>query len=910
MKTKKFLALVLALVMAFSLVVPASASVEGTIPEPDTLKHDDTKIHDTAKMTVYVTKGEETLVAAVGAINSHMDATLELNYGTYPVDGTITAYGQTEEKANMTEFTLNGTSNTGIDFTTNSNGEENYFPGLLDLVANTPYYIHFVDAMDATATPTDIGIYTFKKATDGEGITLTATNDVETEGEVNLVDQRWQALKDKAFKEDSKNDGDSYISLAAGSYIALNTEKLIAAGTLKLDDFRNSGRVQDNIDNAKKQLMLTTGTNLGYQILLKKGTRFKLGNSYADVRTDLLITMTGNEAFNENNNYLRDIYTNLTSNGKVNLAKNMLNLFSYIAGSVRSGSHDEPVVITFGTPTSSSTTVETQVIDNENVAGTKDVITKKTEITTTTSTENNVETRTVTETVTTTSSTVTPIGDDSETSASYSVQFDRQIVTTTTTTVGDNEPVQTVDSGEAETRTNTVTLKADPADDTLNLSTANTSAKIADANLGQLKEDAKATIVTEAVTQAQGSSKDVTVTLAIVATALNADGGTTKRYDVKPVVTTQVGTGDPITAPVSNADLQGSFTIELPVPANIAGNDELVKITHTSEGLDTEEYTETVENGKVSVTITHFSTFELAPVEVSPSISKAKVNLNLTLSDAIRINFIVHSLTEEASNYSVKYWFKDDSEETVTYLSDLVPNNEGKYKIVAASCAAKEMTDTVHFELWCSNEQLCSFDYSIQNYCNTIIGSSSDAELVNLCKAVLDYGSRAQKYFSYKENSLANGGSYYFTPTFADEDNPVITEYNAAGTTVKANLTLESETELNLTLGGTEDTLSITSVKDVNADNYLSKDSLANGTAYYTVDYNSAKATCTVKVKGIPAKYLNHVYEVNFTYNGEPGTIQCSPMNYAYACRTRTDGLGYLCKALYQYWKIANTYFS
>lgn len=344
MKTKRFLALVLALVMAFSLVVPASAETAGTILKPPTTLTDDTE--DTAKMTVYVTKDEKTLVAAVGAIDSHMDARLELNYGTYAVDGTITAYGQTKNKANMTEFTLDGTSDTSIEFL--HSNRYDHFPGLGNLTGS--YYIRFDNAMNATA-PTTIGSYSFlMNEIEDEGITLTATH----QGNEELIDDNWQDLKKVAFFEDSDGDDDSYIRLAADSYITLNTEKLIVTEELELNNFSNSTQVQANIDNARSKLKLATGTGLGYQILLKQGTRFKLGNSYADVTTDLLITMTGNEPFNTgvdgDRNRLGDIYTNLTDSGKANLAQKMLHLFSYIAGSVR-GTESNPVVITFGRPT-------------------------------------------------------------------------------------------------------------------------------------------------------------------------------------------------------------------------------------------------------------------------------------------------------------------------------------------------------------------------------------------------------------------------------------------------------------------------------------------------------------------------------------------------------------------------------
>ena len=894
MNTKRFLALVMALVMAFSLVVPTAAAV----PTTAEVLPCGSGTHDTAKMTVYV-NGDE---AAVGSIDSNMNAKLVLNYGTYPVDGTITAYGQTEKKANMTEFTLEGTSNTSILF----ENENEYFPGLSSLTGT--YYIHFVDAMDATATPTDIGDYTFKKATTDEGITLTAEN-TATGNEVKDVDDNWQTLKGEAFIEDSLDDGDSYISLAAGSYIALNTEKLIAAGTLKLDDFSSATRVQDNIDNAQKQLMLTTGTNLGYQILLKQGTRFKLGNSYADVSTDLLITMTGNAEFNADSTLLSGIYNNLNSGGKADLAKNMLILFSRIAGSVQSTNPDEPVVITFGTPTSSSststdgnTTVETTVTKNE--AGTNDVTTVETVTTTTTSTVNDVETKIVTETVTTTSSTVTPTSTPTDIIAQYSVKSDSQKVTTTTTTEGNEVTSQNVEAVSLGTKENTVTLNAEDAANELNLSEKDASANIVTANLGQLTDAAKATIVTEAVAQAQESSENVTVTLAIVATALNSDSETTKQYDVKPVVTTQVGTVqyDPVT--VSNADLQGEFTIALPVPTTIAADGKSVKITHTSEEDDTvEEYISTVSDGKASVTISHFSTFELAPVESTSSSTDIDVLQSLNLASQISINLYVKSNTAASiADYTITYT-REDGDPVSKKLSNTTLLSSGYYKIVIGTFDAKQMTEKVNVKITDSgNNEVINNYYSIQMYCKTVIDATSGTypeKLVNLCKATLDYGTYSQKYFNYNLSSLANGETDYFEPAGISDSYAGTTTGNVNGVSALMSLNLKEQVHLVFYFKPNNDeTLTV----DVTNDNASFKDWASN------VSKLSSGYT-KVDISGIPSGRLNELFNVKVTCGGSEKTWSWSAMSFAYAAQNHAT-LGNVSKALAKYYECASSYFN
>ena len=75
MYTKRYLALVMALVMVFSLVVPVSANVEVTVPTQEATLDCGTETHATSKLTVYVAEqGSSTgSVAAVGTIFSDIE---------------------------------------------------------------------------------------------------------------------------------------------------------------------------------------------------------------------------------------------------------------------------------------------------------------------------------------------------------------------------------------------------------------------------------------------------------------------------------------------------------------------------------------------------------------------------------------------------------------------------------------------------------------------------------------------------------------------------------------------------------------------------------------------------------------------------------------------------------------------
>lgn len=909
MYTKRYLALVMALVMVFSLVVPASA-VETLAQNGD----------ETAKLTVSANVTGKTQDAAVGTIFSNMNAKLVLYYGDYLAQNTVNIVGQTKDHANQTTLSLGGTAGTGIDFFESS--IETYFPGFDHLYDNTAYAIQFVDKLGEAPQNWD---YSFKKTSDNDGVTLEVLEvDDDTTEE---VDGYWQALKGEAFTvTHNNNPEDSYIKLAAGSYLQLDTEKLTVNSDLKLDDFSNETSVDANIDNAKAKLTYTDNSTPAYQLLLKEGTQFSLGKSIATVKQDLLVTMTGvNKNYDldaANGKILGSVYNNLTKNTEENLAKSLLVVFSDIAGLVGSQTGSNPVVITFGTPNSTTTTEgNTTVITTttENAAGTTDVTT----VETTTISETTDNTRTTTETVVTSSSTVTQ--DNTHSSASsekYTVSFTSQKVVTTTTYENDVQTEQVVAPVTDSSKEVTVTIQEEQkSEDVSSLSQASGSVNIADAELDNLTSSAKAALVTEAVTKAQDALQteqaveNVTVSLAIVAEAKNSDSEAEnqqkKTYEVKPVVTTTVTytSGDPfVSAPstVSNDSLKGDeISITLPVPDALVNEGKLITVTHRSEDLIYDTFQVPVFGSAgayyVTFTVTHFSQFDLEPVVVAET-GTATVAANLTLEDDIAINFHVWNLTQPASYYSAHYSFNGETEKVVP-LSSITPV-DGEYSITVASCAAKQMADEVHFELYCGDTSIDSYDYSIRNYCLNKINYSSNASLVALCRAVLNYGASAQSYFNYNVNHPANEGISTSSPEDVPADYNNISVNVSSGINPRANMTLVSKTELNFELDGLDTThlgsVVVRDVTDSNAVTVIDEARLVKeeGTNYYAV-----------KVKGIPAKYLNHVFELSYEYFGTQETVRYSPMTYAYRNQNKTTyGLGDLCRAMYGYWQAAAAY--
>lgn len=917
MNTKRYLALVLALVMAFSLVVPVSAA-----PSVGLLVHSGNDTHDTARLTVYVDNAYvdnayvDNYDAAVGSIDSDMNAKLVLKYCEIKGDSTVTVAGQTESQANKTTFTLNGNDSSGINL------DGTHFPGFTRL-GGTEHAIWFVDELGESSN--NYWDYTFVKSADTDsGVTLELVANDSDE-----ADAYWQILKDEAFRVNHEHNGDSFIELAAGSYLQMDTEKLTVNSDLLLDDFSTSDSVDANVTNARAKLTYTNNSTTAYQLLLKQGTKFALGNSIAEVvNQDLLVTMSNVTKGYGEDSILGSVYTNLDKTTETQLAQNLLKVFSEIAGLARpyDTTDNKPVVITFGTPTTSTSstiatdtdtgtqTVEkttTTFVTNNDVAGTTNTTTVSTETVTNKSTVDAVTTTQVISKVTETSSTVEEVASENENELAYTVTNSGTTTTTTTTFVdGVLQEGGTQQTDPLPVAVKNVTVSTDLEDSNKNLSAIGATAKVATPALDSVADEALAAIVTKAITDAQtGDSVDsISVKIVVEAKAITVDNGTKKTYEVTPKAYTYENMNSTPASEeiITNAELatDAQFSITLPVPDDMVNEGKIINVTHRSiNGNETFQAPVLGSAGAyyVTFTVTHFSEFDLEPVVVAVT-GTATVAANLTLEDDIAINFHVWNLDQPASYYSAHYSFNGETEKVVP-LSSITPV-DGEYSITVASCAAKQMADVVHFELYCGDTSIDSYDYSIRNYCLNKINNSSNASLVALCRAVLNYGASAQSYFSYKVDQLANDG----ISTSSLEDVPA--DYNnifvnvSSGINPLANMTLVSKTELNFELDGLDTThlgsVVVRDVTDSNAVTVIDEARLVKeeGTNYYAV-----------KVKGIPAKYLNHVFELSYEYFGTQETVRYSPMTYAYRNQNKTTyGLGNLCRAMYGYWQAAAAY--
>lgn len=377
-------------------------------------------------------------------------------------------------------------------------------------------------------------------------------------------------------------------------------------------------------------------------------------------------------------------------------------------------------------------------------------------------------------------------------------------------------------------------------------------------------------------------------------------------YEVHPIAKAYAGGNSVGSVEIGNEALAegASFTITLPVPAELAATGR-VKVTHISNDYDDETASYAVqgdaENGYfVTFIVTHFSQFELA-IDPLESCGTARWGASLSLEDAVEINLYVGDLKNaygsaetEPERFKVVYTFKGVRKEKA--LESAVNN-----KIVVASCAAKELADEVHLELYYDDVLIKETDYSAQRYCDDKIEENTDAKLVELCYALLEYGAYAQQRFQYNTENPANSNHYrYYAPTiisYPAEYELDMPDYYGVVEQLGASLSLESKTAINVYFkplsGYTASDYTVT----------------AGGTPLKIVtSYTANGELCKVTVPGIAAKDLGTKIDIVVSNGYNDFTLQYAPMTYAVTKWIASEEHD-VCHALYCYYVAAKDYF-
>ena len=280
------------------------------------------------------------------------------------------------------------------------------------------------------------------------------------------------------------------------------------------------------------------------------------------------------------------------------------------------------------------------------------------------------------------------------------------------------------------------------------------------------------------------------------------------------------------------------------------------------------------------------------------SVSGIVYSATLSLKDCIDINFYVKNIPDytDRSDYSMTYTFHD------TDTTCDIPADNGS-SIVVASCAAKEMTDTVDIVVKYKDNVIKTIeDYSVSQYCyNKLASDQSSDEIKALCNSALTYGLYSQEYFEYElDNQPVPENPDVSGVDVPADYAPVSTGQCDSVKKIAATLMLESRTQLNFYVtpadGKTADDLTITITKDGQPVDY---DVTMEGSVYHA------------NISGIAARDLDEAYTITVSDGSSERQITYSPLTYSYSKQSNSDeNLANCAKALYNYYLKAEAYFA
>lgn len=285
------------------------------------------------------------------------------------------------------------------------------------------------------------------------------------------------------------------------------------------------------------------------------------------------------------------------------------------------------------------------------------------------------------------------------------------------------------------------------------------------------------------------------------------------------------------------------------------------------------------------------------------------IGMDLVLSDDIAMNLYVDtddSKLQPGDTVLISINGGAPVEQTVSSASEVkktdYKGNEYNVKIFTIELNAKQMTDDVTFQVKRGDTLGAVKHYSIVAYARAILAGGYSETAKNLCRAMLNYGSYAQKYFEYHTDTLANADLTYGNDPIADNQTVTIpssdyscSDINSGLTFVGSSLVLKSKTCLRLYFTG--DAAIKSEVCDI--------DSFA--TEHETLDNGYQVVT----ISGITADKLNDTFEIKIsTGNGSSITIGGKPMTYCYKVTEGAydDDLTKLVKSLYLYYQAAVAY--
>ena len=265
----------------------------------------------------------------------------------------------------------------------------------------------------------------------------------------------------------------------------------------------------------------------------------------------------------------------------------------------------------------------------------------------------------------------------------------------------------------------------------------------------------------------------------------------------------------------------------------------------------------------------------------------------LSLGDSISLNFYANKNGLDESKYEKPYIrvIVDGKETTVKGVE-----KDGEYVFAFDKLAAHQMNKTIHVVL-CAESLgvICSskmVDYSIADYCYTLLGDNADDEkLRTLVVDILNYGAAAQTYAG-DTGALVNANLTAEQKAWASDEQPLtnvadknnVIAANPTVTWVSAGLNLSGNVTLRLKITASD--VKDLTVKVKNFDKCVATFEKISDGSYY------------VYIQGITFTQLNENLDIT-VYNGDTAvsnTLRYSIASYVHA--NQSGNLGTFMKAM------------
>lgn len=271
----------------------------------------------------------------------------------------------------------------------------------------------------------------------------------------------------------------------------------------------------------------------------------------------------------------------------------------------------------------------------------------------------------------------------------------------------------------------------------------------------------------------------------------------------------------------------------------------------------------------------------------------------LVLQGDIRADFMMSLADSVVADSEAYIHVEVDGVTTKTPVSSLTADENGLYKI-HANVAAAQMTEDIMIQVITSEAEGSKFLYSVRKYGDYILAdSSTDEKTKNLVKAMLNYGGKAQDYFTYNLGDLADNSISIVEQEIPFTEN-LVAKKEGSSANVKyygASLIHEHQTSLRFYFSSTDEAISglkfVASCNGEVIDDDMKVTKVADKYFVEIVDIapNKLCDEITISVDGFSVTYSAFYYIHRMYYRA-----------------TSSDVLRDLMKAMYNYYYYADAY--